>query len=309
MRNFHKSGNCYTFGDTIHDKRKRHTKKIGPANGLVLELEIGRRHYLSLTPSVGVKILIHNNSGYVFPPDSGVVAGPGYSTSIGIKRVETYLLPPPYGICVDGNSEESRKKNMYAHWGYAYTNHECRRTCFQVALLNSCNCTDDNIPGGVGTLLGSAEATRKYGNLTVPECDTKLHGKCLRDTEKDNQVDGFGCADKCPPSCDSVKYDKFLSQAVWPAEGYLRHFLRKVNMSYHRRNQTFPPHGASEDYVRKHFMRLEIHYESMEYEVKRTIPSYDWNKVLSDVGGQLGLWLGFSILTAVELGEFGLNLL
>ncbi|KAK3763231.1 hypothetical protein RRG08_020771 [Elysia crispata] len=51
------------------------------------------------------------------------------------------------------------------------------------------------------------------------------------------------------------------------------------------------------------FLLLEIYYESFILERVDSEPAYTWNKLLGDIGGQLGLLLGFSILTAVELLE------
>lgn len=34
---------------------------------------------------------------------------------------------------------------------------------------------------------------------------------------------------------------------------------------------------------------------------------YQWSQVLGDVGGQVGLWLGFSLITAVELCQLLLD--
>ncbi|GFN76096.1 nucleosome assembly protein (nap) protein [Plakobranchus ocellatus] len=51
------------------------------------------------------------------------------------------------------------------------------------------------------------------------------------------------------------------------------------------------------------FLRLEIYFDSLILDKIVGQPAFTWNKLLSDIGGQLGLLLGFSILTAVEILE------
>ena len=50
-------------------------------------------------------------------------------------------------------------------------------------------------------------------------------------------------------------------------------------------------------------MELRISYESISVEKHVTRPKYDWEVLLANIGGQLGLFTGFSLLTAMELLE------
>ncbi|CAL1532418.1 unnamed protein product, partial [Lymnaea stagnalis] len=146
-----RSGNCYTFGDTVTDKKERYTNKAGPANGLILDLDIGRSEYLRSSSAYGVNILLHNGSEYAFPYDGGIVTGPGFSTSIALRKVESYLLPAPYGMCVESDSV-SQRINLFSQLGYSYTDLACKRSCHQVKLLNECRCYEEDVPGGIDAM-------------------------------------------------------------------------------------------------------------------------------------------------------------
>ena len=49
---------------------------------------------------------------------------------------------------------------------------------------------------------------------------------------------------------------------------------------------------------------LEIYYEQMSYEVLKESEAYLLVNLVSDIGGQAGLWMGASILTCFELSSF-----
>ncbi|KAJ1354695.1 hypothetical protein KIN20_011696 [Parelaphostrongylus tenuis] len=49
---------------------------------------------------------------------------------------------------------------------------------------------------------------------------------------------------------------------------------------------------------------LEIYYEQMSYEILKESESYSIVNLVSDVGGQMGLWMGASVLTAIEIVIF-----
>ena len=50
-------------------------------------------------------------------------------------------------------------------------------------------------------------------------------------------------------------------------------------------------------------MELEITYETTNVEKEVTRAKFNWEVLLANIGGQLGLFTGFSVLTALEILE------
>ena len=55
--------------------------------------------------------------------------------------------------------------------------------------------------------------------------------------------------------------------------------------------------------LRMNFLRVEVYFETLSYEMVREQPQYGWEHLLSNIGGALGLWLGLSIITVFEFCE------
>ena len=50
-------------------------------------------------------------------------------------------------------------------------------------------------------------------------------------------------------------------------------------------------------------LKVTVYLESLEVKTEVTSPQYDWSDFLSNIGGVLGLFTGFSILSALEILE------
>jgi len=55
-----------------------------------------------------------------------------------------------------------------------------------------------------------------------------------------------------------------------------------------------------QNYVRKRMVQVNIYFETLDTEVTEEKPAYDLNDFGSDVGGNMGLFLGCSLLTLCE---------
>ncbi|XP_048240370.1 acid-sensing ion channel 4-A-like [Haliotis rufescens] len=95
---------------------------------------------------------------------------------------------------------------------------------------------------------------------------------------------------------------------MWPATGHVPKLADTFVDTLISNGRKVPIRRYSSDKEKEHFFRLNamtlnVFYKSLNYEKIETRPAYDWKSLLSDVGGQAGLWLGFSLLTLWEIFE------
>ncbi|XP_059177460.1 amiloride-sensitive sodium channel subunit gamma-like [Physella acuta] len=296
---FINNGNCYTFGDkTVNGSQPWMVTKSGAENGLILELDIEQDEYLPITESAGIKVLLHSGSEIVFPDNSGILAAPGFVTSIGIRKAETTLLPAPFGSCISQSDDSNKIKNLYNDLGYAYTKDACLQTCLQMKINESCGCIKTDIANMIQVLNNNS-----LKNDTMQICN-RTNTPCVHEKEQQFQKHLLGCEDMCLPVCEQINYQTTVSTATWPAKRYMENYIQFVNNSATANNKTYNWTGEPRQHALDNFLRLEIYYETLRYESFASSPTFDWNSLLGNIGGQLGLWLGFSVLTAIEVCQF-----
>ena len=55
------------------------------------------------------------------------------------------------------------------------------------------------------------------------------------------------------------------------------------------------------DQLRRNFLRVEVHYQNLNFEEVSEKPSYLITNLVTDFGGNIGLWIGWSVLSMLEI--------
>ncbi|GFO07432.1 acid-sensing ion channel 3 [Plakobranchus ocellatus] len=290
-------GNCYTFASSQDSHRSEWvTIRAGPGNGLSMEFDAQLDEYLPFTTASGLKVLIHGNEEVPFPEDGGIMAGTGTTSSIAIRKTLIKRLPSPYSDCIAKVDVKNKEKNLFAEFGFAYSLKTCQKSCVQKKIYKSCQCCSISFPCNEDALQRTTETVAIEGN-PIPICNTTEIKTffCVRNIEKafsDNKLD---CIKNCPLACEKSIFSTTVSSAPWPTRDYRQTLLRQHGLD---QNVTQLLEAAE-----RSFLKIEIYYDTLILDKIVSQPAFTWNKLLSDIGGQLGLLLGFSILTAVEILE------
>lgn len=87
------------------------------------------------------------------------------------------------------------------------------------------------------------------------------------------------------------------SLAVWPSENYEVFYQDEL---IKRGKFDWLDFGS----LRRNVLKIQIFFEELNVEMIKEQKSYGIADFASDIGGQLGLWIGFSVLTIAEFIEF-----
>lgn len=271
-----KYGNCYSFNRfSIEDDTVLKTSSVGIMSGLDLTLNFDPENYLPITSSVGARIIIHDPRDDP-SPEEGVNISPGFETTLAMKQRSVRRLPTPYkDHCVNYRKDKAVRGN---------NRNECVKFCMQEENYARCSCTDPALP-----------PFKKYRHCDMTDTNETC---CLISALSRMAINGLPC--NCPLPCFSTTYDVRLSTALWPSESnYLDSFCDECSAE---KKSAKDDKQYLQD-LRQKEARLKIYYSSLERAIYEQKAMFQDSELYSHLGGQLGLWLGLSIVAGFELVE------
>src|SRR6218665_2370342 len=117
----------------------------------------------------------------------------------------------------------------------------------------------------------------------------------------------------CHPSCNEVLYDVAYSLSQWPSQGIdgdtVFHEVM-VEQNYIERFSSKKKRDFYEDYVSKDikralkdFSKISVFVSDSDAFLTAQKPAMTITQLISDIGGQLGVWVGATVLTVAEVLE------
>ncbi|NWY07058.1 ASIC1 protein, partial [Nothoprocta ornata] len=337
---FTRYGKCYTFNSGQDGRPRLLTMKGGTGNGLEIMLDIQQDEYLPVwgetdetSFEAGIKVQIHSQDEPPLIDQLGFGVAPGFQTFVSCQEQRvgaggrrgarerrrglltasppqlTYL-PPPWGDC------KAAAGDLEFYESYSIT--ACRIDCETRYLVENCNCRMVHMPGEPPAPAPAARPPRAHTAPSppgdAPYCTPEQYKECADPAldflvEKDNEY----CL--CEMPCNVTRYGKELSMVKIPSKASAKYLAKKYN--------------KSEQYIGENILVLDIFFEALNYETIEQKKAYEVAGLLGerraaaaraaalpprqrplslrsagDIGGQMGLFIGASILTILEMFDY-----
>ena len=297
-------GNCYIFNSGVNASTGQpiglqYANTAGSLFGLQLDIYVNfnesLKYFRARGTGKGLLIRIDNSSYLTDHSIDGVKVSGGLQTDIVIDRAFKTALPRPYSDCVVDESSKTSKSQSYsdlysliAHSSYAYTQQLCFTQCFQKAVIRTCNCS-----AGVFASLFSASS---------PLCTTLSEVSCYQSVAINvysaNEYIDTNCKPVCPLECSSTRYVPSLSSIEFDGDLYVDYLQQNQNLSADFANQ---PVNAAE--ASSGIASVNIFYDSLSCKYTTESSKMDVVAMFASIGGNLGLFVGISLLSVCELVE------
>ena len=212
----------------------------------------------------------------------------GVETNVAVERVYSSQLPSPYSDCiVDKNTPKNFKSDLYdlfVQTSTRYKQTDCFDLCKQKFYISYCNCSLFQI----------------FSLFNVTYCNSLEELNCLNgiyfgkilstDFMKKN------CYPYCPSECHTKQYKTYQSTSRFCTEPYVDLVKsRKVFLSKYD-NETM-----SIEAIQGGLAKLNIYYDSLSYTQITESAKINQVSLLASIGGFMGMFLGMSLMTFVEI--------
>ena len=251
------------------------TTRPGGDYGLDLVINIEKYDYF-VTKQIfaGILVLVHDPHELPDVKAKGFVVSAGKETLVSVKKVVVMHLPEPYAK--QPNLCENTHAPAYKKPLKSFTPHSlsaCRQECQINRELSRCGC-----------------ASHLFGGKNVDTCPYVEVNNCsfaakIKYIANPSIEANCGCC----PECNETIYDDFVSSSEINDDTKVR-LLEVLNV---------PNFNISN--FDKNIINLKIFFREMPYIQIEQQSLYTWMCLFGELGGQLGLCLGASIVTVAEL--------
>ena len=223
--------------------------------------------------SSGFMVMIEDVDVYPNTDGESIFVGPGQSVDIALRKEVHKTLPKPYSEedCVDGEQDFNSSDVL----GYPYSQKACASACYNSRYKEVCDCY-------IQSRNRDLECTYTH-LINCPD----LYTFDVREE----------CLNNCKRTCNFVKYIPTISKSAYPNPVAVE-AARRLN---------FP--AQNESAIRRRLLELSLHFATLDETRVTQHPRYEPFEIFSNFGGMLGLCLGVSLISLLELCEFLLRLL
>ncbi|XP_068132485.1 acid-sensing ion channel 5 [Hyperolius riggenbachi] len=265
---FTEYGNCYTFNQNTPGLNKRVSTS---GKGLSVLFDIKQTQFTD-EPSLGfmdagITFVIHSPN---VPPrfdGLGLHSPVGMHAHASIRLFKTITQEYPWGEC-----------NPYLTLSYheVYSTYGCLQECKATYIKDECGCLPFLLPG--------------FGK----ECDLPRFYNCvypaLNKIQKLDLCTMGTYNSSCPVPCEEIDYPATLSYSTFPSDKAADFLSSKLSKDAR--------------YMRNNLVYIDIKYQKLNYKITEQQKALTSSELLSNVGGQLGLFCGASMITIIEILEF-----
>lgn len=265
------AGYCYTFNGDVN-ATKLFIRNIGSNYGLHLTLNINQSEYLQSTTEAGVRVAVHNRGESPEVENNGIAVPPQRSAFIGLrprKIIDTSTKKTCGDKCLTFFQNYSLSSCRLNHYYYSIArNCGCIATVNDTQILHTVSSCNDNMAN-----LGNLQ------NCSVSDTC------CIIDQLIENDP-----SDSCPSPCSYKAFDTSSSYSSVLSNKAVRKLAERTNTSLSQ---------AKDDIV-----VIKIFFAELSLHTITTQDSFPFTALLSSIGGNLGLFLGASIISIIELVWF-----
>ena len=274
--------------------------KPGPENGLELVLNINESNYANVLKH-GYGVLIYIGELFVTYShlhNKGIAVAPGTLTKINMQVTKTTRLPHPYPDNCVANTDVRELQGFHSRFTLSriYSLEFCKFLAMLRAQMTSCGVVDPQYKLLIDLVVIVEKSNVSY---TISGDRSKIEStmNCLK------RVANKKIESNCRRPCISRKFDFTVSHLRWPSVEEAEERLETLKKSSSQaRNWTL------ED-IYRNLLKVQIFFSDFDIDEVGQKPAYTWEMLPSDLGGLIGLYIGASVYSGLEVFSFLFSLL
>ena len=274
-------------GRPVQIKQIQHESVFLHGLSLVLGPIVHRNKY-PIDRSRGLKVLVHNQSYSIEEDAEFLSLKPGEEANIAFERAFTSHTPWPYRKCFNLDvGFDSDLYRMTKRLNKTYRQKDCYLLFLQQKIQSECQCYFLMYP--------------KMTNTKLPPCLNETQSECLQEVGvTDEDFKEFSL--NCPLECDYVDYNIKVTSLAYPSlEEY--EFLKQKSTKFNFTQKLYGIDLSTYASYKEYFYSFNIYYSSGKYTYISDSPQMTTFGLLSNLGGSLGMFLGFSVFSILEAIE------